>query len=554
MSFYDDASLIFLPSGGAGKDTKAYSIKPTNGDGDFTFSRGSNLTATRVDSNGLIEKGRENLLFQSNQFDTTWALDGSTITGGQAGYDGSNNAWLFSKTGAFDGLNQGGLSQSGVSTISIYAKLPSGETDANQLLFRVDHSSGNFSVIFDLTNSDIPIASGLSIAADKVDVGNGWYRCVLSFNAEINKINFRPALNGSVGGSTGSLLYQDAQLEIGLVATEYIESGASTGKAGLLENEPRFDYSGGASCASLLLEPLRTNLVTSEYFEDWDKNGGTTLTTNELISPDGSKNATLVSCPLSGGRVGYDVALTSGTTYTFSVYLKNNGGNTSIDIGSLGTTQLETITIDNDWNRYSTTFTATSTTTSNIRFVSSGSNINMYAFGAQLEEGSYLTSYIPKYSGETASRTADEATLEYSSFNDITIFVESNSEDVLRDGSQQNIHIGNDASQGGAFFLRRSSSSAPKRLVAFFKNNDNSDVFSSYELPTGDSKVAFKYNSTSDACKLFVDGSEVRSATATDITPFDTFILDGAGGKFNSKQLVVFNTELSDDDCITLTS
>jgi hypothetical protein len=32
------------------------------GDGDFTFSRGSNLAATRVDVNGLIEKGRENLL------------------------------------------------------------------------------------------------------------------------------------------------------------------------------------------------------------------------------------------------------------------------------------------------------------------------------------------------------------------------------------------------------------------------------------------------------------------------------------------------------------
>ena len=42
-----------------------------DGSGDFR-SRGSNLAATRVDVNGLIEKGRENLLLQSNQFDTTW--------------------------------------------------------------------------------------------------------------------------------------------------------------------------------------------------------------------------------------------------------------------------------------------------------------------------------------------------------------------------------------------------------------------------------------------------------------------------------------------------
>ena len=37
---------------------------------DFTFSRGSNLAATRVNKSGLIEKGRENLLLYSNQFDS----------------------------------------------------------------------------------------------------------------------------------------------------------------------------------------------------------------------------------------------------------------------------------------------------------------------------------------------------------------------------------------------------------------------------------------------------------------------------------------------------
>ena len=35
---------------------------------DFTFTRGSNLTATRVAPNGYIEKGRENLITYSNDF------------------------------------------------------------------------------------------------------------------------------------------------------------------------------------------------------------------------------------------------------------------------------------------------------------------------------------------------------------------------------------------------------------------------------------------------------------------------------------------------------
>ena len=85
-SLKDLASLIMIPS--LYKDGELHTVKPLadeniivhpdatdNNDGvdgttpstssNFTFSRGSNLAATRVDVNGLIEKGRENLLLQS---------------------------------------------------------------------------------------------------------------------------------------------------------------------------------------------------------------------------------------------------------------------------------------------------------------------------------------------------------------------------------------------------------------------------------------------------------------------------------------------------------
>ena len=52
MSTYDEASLIMIPSGV--KDGKVYSAKPTNGDGDMTFTRASE--ASRVNSAGLVEK------------------------------------------------------------------------------------------------------------------------------------------------------------------------------------------------------------------------------------------------------------------------------------------------------------------------------------------------------------------------------------------------------------------------------------------------------------------------------------------------------------------
>ena len=48
----------------------------------------------------VIEKETQNLLLQSNSFDTTWVNFNTSDTGGQSGYDGSSNAWLISNTGA----------------------------------------------------------------------------------------------------------------------------------------------------------------------------------------------------------------------------------------------------------------------------------------------------------------------------------------------------------------------------------------------------------------------------------------------------------------------
>ena len=50
MSLADQASLLLIPTGY--KSQKVYSIFPTDGDGDFDFSRSS--SATRIAKNGLI--------------------------------------------------------------------------------------------------------------------------------------------------------------------------------------------------------------------------------------------------------------------------------------------------------------------------------------------------------------------------------------------------------------------------------------------------------------------------------------------------------------------
>ena len=572
MSFYDDASLVFLPSGGAGKDGKAYSIKPvpeygtelvTNGgfdtdsdwnltsggtdanisngkanfvnavkgqrvqqnfdftaaktykvaftvsnytsgllgfyiggvyavsninangtytylvtptnnsesflramqtgvshnfsvdnvsvrevvvgDADFTFSRGSNLTATRIDSNGLIEKGRENLLLQSNQFDTTWALSSTSVTSGQGGYDGSSDAWLLnSTTTGFPRIAQN-VTSSGVATYSVYAK-PATDGFVLMRTFGADSS-----VWFDLTNGTIPNAAGSQYVSSSIQsVGNGWYRCSVTFNGSLTSLRIYPASAYGVYSTSGNGVYiQDAQLEQGLVATEYIESGASTGLAGILEDSPRFDYSGGASCPSLLLEPSRTNSFNySEYFGGLTKLNAT-LETNNTTSPEGLQNASRFLSAENDTLSKYidfqGSAPPSTENQVFSLFVKNynhryiqliNNGDADLyanfdiangiigNYGSGTTASIEdygngwyrcTIVCDGSQNNINSAcriYLVDSLTQGYANQTNVALGNGVYIWGAMQENNaSYPTSYIPNHSSGSVTREADVSTL-----------------------------------------------------------------------------------------------------------------------------------------------
>jgi hypothetical protein len=271
-----------------------YSIRPTDGSGDFTFSRGSNLAATRVDVNGLIEKGRENDVLYSNAFTgATWVQSNITQTTGFADPFGGSNANKFLETTANDQhrfYNSFQVKNYSIYTQSVYVK-PIGRT---QMLYGAESNSLNF--VYDFTTESIVSTFGSMVDYGVTSVGNGWYRFSLTF---VVGGNFNHSfLQGYVGGSTiyagdvtkGFYAY-GSQLEAGLVATDYIETGASTAQAGILEDMPRLDYSGGASCPALLLEPQRTNSVTqSEYIGAWTPSA-LTITDNDAASPEGVSNA-----------------------------------------------------------------------------------------------------------------------------------------------------------------------------------------------------------------------------------------------------------------------
>ena len=99
MSLADEAKLLLIPSGY--KSGKVYSVFPTNGDGDFTFTRSGNASRVnpgryietvgtnipRIDHTGggcpslLLEPTRTNLQIRSEEFNNSaWIKGNATIT------------------------------------------------------------------------------------------------------------------------------------------------------------------------------------------------------------------------------------------------------------------------------------------------------------------------------------------------------------------------------------------------------------------------------------------------------------------------------------------
>jgi hypothetical protein len=288
-----------------------------------------------------------------------------------------------------------------------------------------------------------------------VNVGNGWYRLVLTATKNagsgvITRIGMSDSSGnfGYNGDGTSYLMLSGVQINPGSVQS-YISTSGSAYQA------PRFDYDPTTlTPRGLLIEGQATNLLKysnpiATTGSHWGL-GGYTIGTG-ATSPDGTSTSSRFTVNSnSGAACSMQQSVTmNATSCTFSVWFKNgtltgssNSALTSIAIRNAttatillrfyfnatnpssityvtGSTGASVVAYPNGWYRISATVTSGITSGNSITgyFAGLGGSVNdelnNYAdwWGPQIEEGSGASSYIPT-AASTVTRTADDCLLD----------------------------------------------------------------------------------------------------------------------------------------------
>jgi hypothetical protein len=572
MSFFSEASLAMIPSGY--KTSKVYSALPITGDGDLTFSR-SNDTATRVGPDGLIEKVRTNLALYSEQFDNaSWTKNaGATITANTTtAPDGTLTAdTLNIAATVFSGLYQVFTTSTNSWTNSLFVK-----KGTKDFIYLFDPTTNKYAW-FNLTTGAVGQKTPSTEAA-MISVGNGWYRISVTAAVTGNASHYvQFGLSDADGSftpaSTGTAFIWGAQAEVSdFGPTDYIATTTAAVSVGPVANLPRLDYSGGASCPSLLLEPQRTNLF--QYSEQLNTGtSGATATPNQAVSPDGYTNADLITGAGANNYIAKSISGAFTGTHTFSIFLKSGTDSAvGLDIydgtyynatynlatGVATGTGASMVSYGNGWYRCILTRT-TSANPVEVSISSIGDGLTIYAWGGQFEaDSAYGTSYIPTL-GAAVTRGADNAVKtgigSLLSASEYTLYWEGTHIQTGTYNSFMTIYKESDLNSSARFYRNNTDNEI---RTAIFDSVSGLSLDLGSGVTTQTAKCALRVKAGDYA--LYVNGNLVNSSPSA-LAPSSTmdavnlqYYVSNQSFDQKTGQVLFFKTALSNADLAALTA
>lgn len=340
-------------------------------------------------------------------------------------------------------------------------------------------------------------------------------------------------------------------------------------KEATIDNLPRVDYTDGTS--SLLVEPQRTNLLP--YSEAITQaNGyspsGVTFASNQGTTPMGTNNATKLTSTGTDPFIQYVVPNTN-ATFTLSVYAKGVGSSVGKNINFFlvrdnyaEVAQSSQFTLTNEWVRYTATLSLSTNPTTQVIYRLDAPSVGVAGdevliWGAQIEQGSYPTSYI-KTSGSTVTR--NQETYTKTGISDLinseegVLFFEMAA--LSDDGTLRCITLSDGGITNRVLIIYDTQSNSIRAVVVSTAGT-SFDELHTVTSTLDFHKIAIKWKLNDFA--LWIDGVEVATDTSG-AAPIglDRIVFDVGNGTYDFygkvKQLQIFKTALSDPELVTLTT